>query len=64
MAEYVRVLRQLLQQLGGHGGLRGALWQLLRVNDLKIGALVGVDKYGNKYYEDKKNFFGIVGFTA
>ncbi|CAM2098516.1 NADH dehydrogenase [ubiquinone] 1 alpha subcomplex subunit 12 [Caretta caretta] len=58
MAEYVRVLRRALQQLGGHGGLRGALWQLLRVNDLKIGALVGVDKYGNKYYEDKKYFFG------
>ncbi|EMP26931.1 NADH dehydrogenase [ubiquinone] 1 alpha subcomplex subunit 12, partial [Chelonia mydas] len=26
-----------------------------RVNDLKIGALVGVDKYGNKYYEDKRH---------
>ncbi|CAM4582195.1 unnamed protein product [Caretta caretta] len=58
MAEYVRVLRRALQQLGGHGGLRGALWQLLRVNDLKTGALVGVDKYGNKYYEGKKYFFG------
>jgi len=29
------------------------------VNDIKTGALVGVDKYGNKYYEDNKNFFGI-----
>ncbi|KAM7171729.1 LOW QUALITY PROTEIN: NADH dehydrogenase [ubiquinone] 1 alpha subcomplex subunit 12 [Macrochelys suwanniensis] len=35
-------------------GLRSAVWQLLRVNDLKTGALVGVDKY----YEDKKGFFG------
>lgn len=30
-----------------------------RANDLKNGALIGEDKYGNKYYEDKKNnFFG------
>lgn len=32
-----------------------------RVNDLKTGTLVGVDKYGNKYYEDKRNFFGTCG---
>ncbi|KFR15085.1 NADH dehydrogenase [ubiquinone] 1 alpha subcomplex subunit 12, partial [Opisthocomus hoazin] len=29
-----------------------------RVNDLKTGTLVGIDKYGNKYYEDRRNFFG------
>ncbi|NXG73918.1 NDUAC dehydrogenase, partial [Baryphthengus martii] len=29
-----------------------------RVNELKTGTLVGTDKYGNKYYEDKRNFFG------
>ncbi|XP_009462268.1 PREDICTED: NADH dehydrogenase [ubiquinone] 1 alpha subcomplex subunit 12 [Nipponia nippon] len=29
-----------------------------RVNDLKTGTLIGIDKYGNKYYEDKRNFFG------
>ncbi|NWR73283.1 NDUAC dehydrogenase, partial [Centropus unirufus] len=58
MAELVQVLRRALRHLGGHGGARGALWQLLRVNDLKTGTLVGVDKYGNKYYEDKRNFFG------
>lgn len=28
-----------------------------RVNDVKVGNLIGVDKYGNKYYEDKKHFF-------
>lgn len=28
-----------------------------RVNDVKTGTLIGVDKYGNKYYEDKKNYF-------
>ncbi|XP_017659820.1 PREDICTED: NADH dehydrogenase [ubiquinone] 1 alpha subcomplex subunit 12 isoform X2 [Lepidothrix coronata] len=29
-----------------------------RVNDLKTGNLIGTDKYGNKYYEDTRNFFG------
>ncbi|KAK4831002.1 hypothetical protein QYF61_014573 [Mycteria americana] len=58
MAEYVQLVKRALKHLGGHGGVRGALWQLLRVNDLKTGTLIGVDKYGNKYYEDKRNFFG------
>lgn len=30
MAEYVQVLKRALKHLGGHGGVRGALWQLLR----------------------------------
>lgn len=25
---------------------------------MKTGALVGVDKYGNKYFEDNRYFFG------
>uniref|UniRef100_U3J741 NADH dehydrogenase [ubiquinone] 1 alpha subcomplex subunit 12 n=1 Tax=Anas platyrhynchos platyrhynchos TaxID=8840 RepID=U3J741_ANAPP len=54
MAEYVQVAKRALKHLSGHGGVRGAIW----VNDLKTGTLVGVDKYGNKYYEDKRNFFG------
>lgn len=29
-----------------------------RVNDVKTGTLVGLDKYGNKYYEDDRSFFG------
>ncbi|ETE69953.1 NADH dehydrogenase [ubiquinone] 1 alpha subcomplex subunit 12, partial [Ophiophagus hannah] len=51
-------MKRALQQLGGHGGIRGVMWQLVRVNDLKVGTLVGTDKYGNKYYEDKRFFFG------
>ncbi|KAM6303761.1 NADH dehydrogenase [ubiquinone] 1 alpha subcomplex subunit 12 isoform 2-T3 [Podargus strigoides] len=58
MAEYVQLVKRAWKHLSGHGGVRGALWQLLRVNDLKTGTLVGTDKYGNKYYEDKRNFFG------
>lgn len=29
-----------------------------RVDELKAGTLVGVDKYGNKYYENNSNFVG------
>ncbi|XP_006006488.1 NADH dehydrogenase [ubiquinone] 1 alpha subcomplex subunit 12 [Latimeria chalumnae] len=58
MAEYLQVLRRGVAQVRAHGGIRGALWQLLRINDLKTGELVGVDKYGNKYYENTSYFFG------
>ncbi|XP_063783678.1 NADH dehydrogenase [ubiquinone] 1 alpha subcomplex subunit 12 isoform X2 [Pseudophryne corroboree] len=58
MAEYAQLVRRALQQVRAHGGLWGSFWQILRVSDLKTGTLVGVDKYGNKYYEDKRNFFG------
>ncbi|EHB14153.1 NADH dehydrogenase [ubiquinone] 1 alpha subcomplex subunit 12 [Heterocephalus glaber] len=29
-----------------------------RANDVRVGTLVGEDKYGNKYYEDNKQLFG------
>ncbi|XP_034019066.1 NADH dehydrogenase [ubiquinone] 1 alpha subcomplex subunit 12 [Thalassophryne amazonica] len=57
MADIVHVFRRALGQIRGHGGLRGLLLQFFRVNDVKTGTLVGVDKYGNKYYEDTKNYF-------
>uniref|UniRef100_A0A8D0CW84 NADH dehydrogenase [ubiquinone] 1 alpha subcomplex subunit 12 n=1 Tax=Sander lucioperca TaxID=283035 RepID=A0A8D0CW84_SANLU len=57
MAEYANLVRRALGQIGGHGGVRGFLTQFFRVNDVKTGALVGVDKYGNKYYEDSKHYF-------
>uniref|UniRef100_A0A3Q3EUS6 NADH dehydrogenase [ubiquinone] 1 alpha subcomplex subunit 12 n=1 Tax=Labrus bergylta TaxID=56723 RepID=A0A3Q3EUS6_9LABR len=57
MAQYMNVVRRALGQIGGHGGVKGFLVQLFRVNDVKTGALIGVDKYGNKYFEDKKNYF-------
>ncbi|XP_041113608.1 NADH dehydrogenase [ubiquinone] 1 alpha subcomplex subunit 12-like [Polyodon spathula] len=55
---YLRVFRRAVQQLSGHGGIHGVVMQLLRVNDVKTGALVGVDKSGNKYFEDNQYFFG------
>ncbi|KAM7328087.1 NADH dehydrogenase [ubiquinone] 1 alpha subcomplex subunit 12 [Alexandromys fortis] len=56
--ELVEVLRRGLQQVTGHGGLRGLLRIFFRANDIRVGTLVGEDKYGNKYYEDNKQFFG------
>uniref|UniRef100_UPI001EAEEE19 NADH dehydrogenase [ubiquinone] 1 alpha subcomplex subunit 12-like n=1 Tax=Oncorhynchus gorbuscha TaxID=8017 RepID=UPI001EAEEE19 len=58
MAEYIHVVRRALGQLGGHGGVKGLFVQLFRANDVKTGALIGVDKYGNKYFEDTRYFFG------
>ncbi|MEQ2264167.1 hypothetical protein XENORESO_021502 [Xenotaenia resolanae] len=57
MAEYANLVRRALGQIGGHGGVRGFFLQLFRVNDIKTGTLIGVDKYGNKYFEDKKHYF-------
>ncbi|XP_059537956.1 NADH dehydrogenase [ubiquinone] 1 alpha subcomplex subunit 12 isoform X1 [Myotis daubentonii] len=56
--EFLQVLRRGLQQVSGHNGLRGWLRMLFRANDVRVGTLVGEDKYGNKYYEDNKQFFG------
>uniref|UniRef100_A0A8D2L5N8 Uncharacterized protein n=1 Tax=Varanus komodoensis TaxID=61221 RepID=A0A8D2L5N8_VARKO len=47
----------LVQQLGGHGGLCGALWQLSGINDL----IVDIDKYCNKYCADEIGFLGYRG---
>ncbi|XP_036914112.1 NADH dehydrogenase [ubiquinone] 1 alpha subcomplex subunit 12-like [Sturnira hondurensis] len=56
--EYLQVLKCRLQQVSDYGGLPGYLRMFFRVNDVKVGTLVGEDKYGNKYYEDNNQFFG------
>ncbi|KAL6074952.1 hypothetical protein STEG23_031642 [Scotinomys teguina] len=58
--ELVAVLKRGLQQITGHGGLSGLLKIFFRANDIRLGTLVGEDKYGNKYYEDNKQFFARV----
>ncbi|XP_053213462.1 probable NADH dehydrogenase [ubiquinone] 1 alpha subcomplex subunit 12 [Panonychus citri] len=40
-----------------NGGLFGAAWNLHRHSMIKWGTLVGEDKYGNKYYENKHYFY-------
>uniref|UniRef100_A0A8C8SXA2 NADH dehydrogenase [ubiquinone] 1 alpha subcomplex subunit 12 n=1 Tax=Pelusios castaneus TaxID=367368 RepID=A0A8C8SXA2_9SAUR len=57
-AEYLRFIRRVLRQVRDHGGLREAMQHQLRIKNFKTGALIGVDKYGNKYYENKIYPFG------
>ncbi|KAG9511203.1 putative NADH dehydrogenase [ubiquinone] 1 alpha subcomplex subunit 12, partial [Fragariocoptes setiger] len=39
-----------------NGGIRNSIYKLFVHDDLKIGKLVGEDKYGNKYYENPYYF--------
>ncbi|KAJ8707243.1 hypothetical protein PYW08_011377 [Mythimna loreyi] len=41
-----------------NGGIRASLYKLYRQDELKDGTLVGEDKYGNKYYENPRYFYG------
>lgn len=41
-----------------NGGIRRSLWKIWRMESMKSGKLVGKDKYGNQYYENRYNFFG------
>uniref|UniRef100_A0A1B6FMS2 NADH dehydrogenase [ubiquinone] 1 alpha subcomplex subunit 12 n=1 Tax=Cuerna arida TaxID=1464854 RepID=A0A1B6FMS2_9HEMI len=41
-----------------NGGIVGSAVKLFRMEELKIGTLVGVDKYGNKYFENNYYFYG------
>ncbi|XP_045145479.1 NADH dehydrogenase [ubiquinone] 1 alpha subcomplex subunit 12-like [Echinops telfairi] len=57
--EYLLVPKGALQQTGGHGGLQGYLSVSFTANDVRVGTLVGEDKYGNRYYEANKQFLGL-----
>ena len=41
-----------------NGGLRKSLRTLYVTDDLKEGELIGEDKYGNKYYQNNRYFYG------
>ncbi|XP_022124938.1 probable NADH dehydrogenase [ubiquinone] 1 alpha subcomplex subunit 12 [Pieris rapae] len=41
-----------------NGGIRGSLYKLYRQDELKDGTLVGKDKFGNKYFENPRYFYG------
>ncbi|XP_050314220.1 probable NADH dehydrogenase [ubiquinone] 1 alpha subcomplex subunit 12 [Anthonomus grandis grandis] len=48
-------LRQTIKQ---YGGLKASIYKYWRMDSLRPGTLVGTDKYGNKYYENKAYFYG------
>ena len=48
-------LKRIITQ---NGGIRASLYKIYRTDDLKDGNLVGEDKFGNKYYENPRYFYG------
>lgn len=48
-------LRKIIQ---ANGGIRRSLRIFWLTDDLKFGDLKGVDKFGNRYYENNRYFFG------
>ncbi|CAM1299859.1 NDUFA12 (predicted) [Pycnogonum litorale] len=48
----------MFQIIKHNGGIWGSLKTVFRTDELRKGTLVGIDKYGNKYYEDKSYFIG------
>lgn len=42
------------QSIKRHGGILGAVRKMLALDDIKVGTLVGNDKYGNQYFENKQ----------
>lgn len=61
--QFLAEVQQGLQQVSGHSGLWGHQWMLFRADDMRVVTLVGGNKCGNKYYEDKKQFFGLRGWV-
>ncbi|KAF2894823.1 hypothetical protein ILUMI_11346 [Ignelater luminosus] len=51
-------LGTLLNIIKESGGIRASLYKLYRMDELKLGTLIGTDKYGNKYYENPRFFYG------
>ncbi|XP_066255793.1 probable NADH dehydrogenase [ubiquinone] 1 alpha subcomplex subunit 12 [Euwallacea similis] len=47
-----------LKTVKDYGGIKASLYKLYRMDSLRPGTLVGTDKYGNKYYENKMYFYG------
>ena len=60
MAKFLGINRlgKLFRIIEESGGIKNAYLKLFRNDDLKIGTLIGTDKYGNKYYENPYYFYG------
>ncbi|KAG1683589.1 putative NADH dehydrogenase [ubiquinone] 1 alpha subcomplex subunit 12 [Nymphon striatum] len=41
-----------------NGGIISSAKVFFRMDELRVGTLIGTDKYGNKYYQDKAYFLG------
>lgn len=60
MAKYIGLDKalNLLKAVKQNGGIINTFKTLYRTDDLKFGTLVGVDKLGNKYFENNRYFYG------
>nr|CAH7723393.1 unnamed protein product [Callosobruchus chinensis] len=60
MAKYFGIDRffQFLNTVKEAGGIKASLYKIYRMDSLRPGTLVGTDKYGNKYYENPRYFYG------
>ncbi|XP_002410063.4 NADH dehydrogenase [ubiquinone] 1 alpha subcomplex subunit 12 [Ixodes scapularis] len=51
-------IRKVLEIVRHNGGVMHSFWKSFRMDDLRMGTLVGTDKVGNKYYENNRFFYG------
>ncbi|XP_029646500.1 NADH dehydrogenase [ubiquinone] 1 alpha subcomplex subunit 12 isoform X2 [Octopus sinensis] len=58
MAKYLEKFSTALRIIRENGGLKESYMVLYRTDDLKTGTLIGEDEFGNKYFQNKKYFFG------
>ncbi|ERL90224.1 probable NADH dehydrogenase [ubiquinone] 1 alpha subcomplex subunit 12 [Dendroctonus ponderosae] len=48
----------LLRTIKQYGGIRQSFLKIFRMDSLRPGVVVGVDKFGNKYFENNYYFYG------
>lgn len=58
MSGLVNNFRNLCLAVKQNGGVFKSLQTLYRVDELKEGDLIGVDRNGNRYYQNKRFFVG------
>jgi len=58
MAKYVEKLNHFRQAIRQNNGYWGSFLQLFRTDEIKFGDLIGEDKFGNKYYQNKLYYIG------
>ncbi|KAG8199778.1 hypothetical protein JTE90_000871 [Oedothorax gibbosus] len=59
MARYLGLdkVKRIFDIVKHNGGVIKSLQTLYRTDELKYGTLIGIDKFGNKYYENKMYFY-------
>ena len=60
MSGVVDKFRNLALAIRQNGGLWRSIQTLYRIDEVKDGELVGVDCNGNKYYQNKRFFIGMI----